>query len=364
MTDRLPALLRQAGLLLLAFLLGGLLLRPCGAPEAPHTDTATAAAQVWTCSMHPQIRQPEPGLCPLCGMDLIPATSDSAGADADGRVVLSARAQALARLRTTVVQRQGDAAAEVRLLGRVEPDETTRKNVTTWIGGRIERLHVNVTGEQIRAGTVIATLYSPEVYGAHQDLIAAHQQVARLADRTPAARLAAEQALRAARERLRLLGVPEADIDRMEAATAPSRTVAIRSPFGGTVIERLATEGAYVGTGEALYRVADLRTLWVQLDAYESDLPRLSEGQTVRLSLEGLPGETFEGRIAFIEPMVDLQRRIARVRVEVANPDGRLRPGMFVEAVVAASTTAADDATTPLVIPATAPLFTGRRSLV
>lgn len=341
----------------LAFVLGAVL-SSGGAPD-PHADHG-AQATVWTCSMHPQIRASEPGACPLCGMDLIPATSAETSASTD-RVVLTERARALAQLRTTPVRRQGDASAEVRLLGRVEPDETTRKNVTTWIGGRIDRLHVNTTGERVGAGQIIATLYSPEVYAAHQDLLTAKAQVDRLTAGSDATRKAAEGAYRAARERLTLLGVPDADLTRLEEADRPAPSVPIRSPFAGTVIERVATEGAYVQTGAPLYRIADLGRLWVQLDAYETDLPRLSVGQEVSLSVEGL-GEPLLGTVTFIDPTLDAQRRTARVRVAVPNPDGRLRPGMFAEAVVSSAAPPGDDA--PLVIPASAPLFTGKRSLV
>lgn len=324
-----------------------------GGGEAP----AAAQATAWTCSMHPSVRLDTPGDCPLCGMDLIAA--GGAQEAATDRVVLSERARVLARLRTTVVARQS-AAADLNLLGRVEPAETTRRNVTTWVGGRIDRLRVNTTGERVRRGEVVATLYSPEVYGAHQDLLSAKAQVERLDGAPEAARASASQALAAARERLRLLGVPEDELAAMASASQPTRAVPIRSPFSGTVIERVATEGAYVETGATLYRVADLGTLWVQLDAYERDLAQLSVGQEVRLTVEALPGEDFVGTVAFIEPTVDSRRRTAGVRVEVANPDGRLRPGMFAEAWVSAT---ADDST-PLVIPASAPLFTGRRSVV
>ncbi len=313
---------------------------------------------VWTCAMHPQIRRTEPGECPLCPMQLIPVSQGDQGTPE--QVVLSERARALAEVRTSTVRRQTDASSEVRLLGRIEAAETSRRNVTTWIGGRIDRLRVNTTGEQVRRGQVIANLYSPDVYGAHQDLLAATAQIERLSTSPPAAQQAAARALEAARERLRLLGVPEDEVERMASADQPTQSVAIRSPFAGTVIDRVATEGSYVETGATLYQVADLGMLWVQLDAYESDLASLSVGQSVTLTVEAFPGETFTGRVAFIEPMVDAQRRTARVRVEVDNTDERLSPGMFAQAIVAATHTGG----APLTIPATAPLFTGRRSVV
>src|SRR5690606_25051935 len=146
---------------------------------------------IYTCSMHPQIRSPEPGKCPICGMDLIPVESSGPMEIAPERVTLSARAQALAKLQTTVVQRSSQDGAELRLLGRVEADETKSRTVTSWIGGRIERLHVKVTGEKVKSGQPIATLYSPEVLAAHQDLIAARRQMSRLSGGSATARSAA-----------------------------------------------------------------------------------------------------------------------------------------------------------------------------
>ena len=358
MTTR-NARIREALTLLLAFGLGAFLCSGGESTSEPHAEHADPES-VWTCAMHPQIRASEPGSCPICGMDLILA--NSAGADSSGdRIVLSERARTLARLRTTLVRPQGDASAEVRLLGRIEPDETTRKNVTTWIGGRIDRLHVNVTGERVRRGQVIATMYSPDVYATHQDLLTAKSQVDKLSTSPESTRSAAQSALDAARDRLRLLGVPDADLTRMEAADRPTESVPVRTPFAGTVIERVATEGAYVQTGAPLYRIANLDRLWVQLEAYESDLPRIKLGQPVSIAVEGL-SQPFDGTVAFIDPTLDRQRRTARVRVAVSNDDGRLRPGMFAEAIVSSVVSEAVDAS--LVIPASAALFTGKRSIV
>lgn len=356
-----PALKRSApwlaalGLAALAAFAVGRCTAPDGNAEHTHAETETT----WTCAMHPQVRQPEPGLCPICGMDLIPLRAGDA--PGPGEVTLSPRAAALARVRTTPVRRLGGGGA-LRLLGRVALDETTLDTVTAWVGGRIERLHVRVTGQRIRRGQAVATLYSPEIYAAQQDLITARRQLERLEGASELARSGARATLEAARQRLRLLGVPDAELTRLEAAESPARRITIRSPFGGTVIERLTTEGAYVQTGTPLYRLADLDRLWVQLDAYEQDLARLEVGQSVRLEVQGLSGEPLDGRVAFLDPVVDPRTRTARVRVEVANPDGRLRPGMFVEATLDASAEAG--ATQPLVVPASAPLFTGRRALV
>lgn len=357
---------RTLALLFSGFALGAVAvaLLPSGDPEDAHAHetTATADEEVWTCSMHPQIRQPEPGQCPICGMDLIPAGAADTASTSSDRVVLSARARALAKLRTTPVRRQADLAGDLKLLGRLEANETSLKTVTSWIDGRIDKLHVKVTGKRVRAGQTIATLYSPEVYAAHQDLIVAKKQVDRMSNSSELAQRTSDAALEAARERLALLGVPDKEIDRMEGEKRPTRSIAIRSPFSGTVIERLATEGAYVDTGAALYRIANLNTLWVQLDAYESDLARLSIGQAVEVTVEAVPDEVFEGTVTFIDPVLDATRRTARVRVQLDNRDGKLRPGMFAEATVA--TKQPEGTPRPLVVPSTAPLFTGRRAVV
>ncbi|MGB1017088.1 MAG: efflux RND transporter periplasmic adaptor subunit, partial [Nannocystaceae bacterium] len=266
------ARLGALGLLLVGFVVGILVVGIGGSDTADNDDTevaaeaSTAAAEptVWTCSMHPQVQQPDPGPCPICGMDLIPLHTgggDDLGDDDKNRVQLSARAKALARLRTAPIGRAADASAEVRLLGRIEPNEAALKSVTAWTGGRIERLHVKVTGQKVRAGQVIATLYSPEVFTAHQDLLVAKKQISRLAASPASSREAAAAALEAIRQRLRLIGVPDDALARMERQNKPSRSVAIRTPFGGTVIERIATEGAYVPTGSPLYRVANLKKL-------------------------------------------------------------------------------------------------------
>ncbi len=355
-----------SGVLLGAFAFGG-----SDAEEAANSDPlardsnaeSAAKAQVWTCAMHPQIRQDEPGSCPICGMDLVPVeaadNADSIG-DQGATVVLSERAKILAKVRTQEVVRRAKPRADLHLLGRLEANEAAQKTVTAWTAGRIERLHVNTRGEDIKAGQVVAKIYSPEVFAAHQDLITARRQVGRLSAGSPSSRLAAEAALEAARDRLRLIGVPERELERMEKEERPRRSVSIRSPYGGTVIERIATEGAYLATGGPLYRLAELDTLWVQLDAYESDLSQVSVGQPVELRIDALEGEVFEGEVTFIDPTVDPTRRTVRVRVEVENAKGRLKPGMFAEATLQAR----EDARRPLVVPATAPLFTGRRAVV
>lgn len=327
-----------------------------GAEPAAEEEQA-ATEEIWTCSMHPQIRANGPGQCPICGMDLVPLSSlqDTGAA---GEVMLSDRAQALARIVTAPVQQTEATGSGRPLVARVEVDETRLRDITTWIGGRIDRLHLRATGEEVRRGQVVATLYSPEVYAAHQDLLVAKGQLARLEAASPTARAGAEAALEAARERLRLLGVEGSQLEAFEAAERPTRAVRIRAAAGGTILERVATQGNYVQPGAVLYRVANLGRVWVQLEAYERDLPLLRVGERVSLRFPSLPDREVEGEVSFVDPVVDPRRRVARVRVVVDNSDGSLRPGMVGEATLQAT------GGSTLTIPATAPLFTGHRSLV
>lgn len=330
-----------------------------GPPGAGETEPT-----VWTCAMHPQIRRPEPGDCPICGMDLVPDRSTAPGSfhGAGGgpdRVRLSPQARRLARIETAAVRRARPRASR-RLLGRLERDESALSAVTAWVSGRIEKLHVDTTGVRVRRGQRLASIYSPEIYAAQSDLQVAMRQL-RASEGTPG-RSSARKAVEASRQRLALLGMPEFAIDRMAERSSPQTRVPIRSPATGTVLERQVTEGQYVETGDVLYRVADLSTLWVQLDAHGSDLGNLEVGDPVTLGIPAMPELSLHGRVRFVEPTVDPQTRVAEVRVEVPNRKGVLRPGMYVEAVVETRKESSQERI--FVVPESAVIFTGRRSVV
>ncbi len=366
---RLPAgvrsVARQLGLVIAAVVLFALgwLASPGDADEHQHSATSkeSTEATLWTCSMHPQIKLPEPGACPICGMDLIPLKSD--GADQEKNVVkLSKSAVQLAKIRTTPVYR-AETSDTLRLLGRLEYDETAVRTITPWIGGRIDRLYVSTIGAKVKSGQPLAELYSPEVYAAQQDLIVGKKQLDAMADALPISRSAAAAALESARRRLRLLGIPEHEVDAMAKEKSPRERVVIRSTASGTVLEQMVNQGAYVTAGTPMFRVAALNRIWVQLDAYESDLARIKLGDAVEIQVTSYPGELFEGKVTFIDPIVDPNARTARVRIEVVNAKGRLRPGMFAVAVLQAPEDESR-AEPPLVVPDTAVLFTGERSVV
>ena len=286
------------------------------APEA-----AAAESTTWTCSMHPQIQQPELGDCPICGMDLIPLKSDT-GADDGPRVMsMSKSSRELANIQTTAVERNYP-KAQIRLVGKLAFDETREKSLTARFPARTDELFVNFTGIEVKQGEHLAKVYSPELLTAQRELLSAHR-----ADPS-------SSTTRAAREKLRLWDLLPEQIDAIIESGDPKDHFVLKAPIGGVVISRHVTEGNYVKTGEPLFQIVDLSELWAYLDAYESDLTWLRYGQDVAFSVQSFPGETFHGQIAFIEPLVNPNTRTIRIRVNVPNREQRLKPGMFVRGVV------------------------------
>lgn len=285
-----------------------------------------AAAELWTCSMHPQIRLPEPGACPICGMDLIPIDLGGSLTDeGSGSVLtLSEAARARAAIETSPVTRAFP-VREVRLSGRVEMDETRVRTLTARFPARLDRLYLDYTGVPVRRGDHLAQVYSPELLTAQSELLSS----IRFAEGD---RLLSN----AARRKMTLWGFSDQQIDAIvERGTATDR-LEIDAPVEGIVVEKNVSEGDYVETGTRLFRIADLSVVWVMFDAYESDLPWLRYGQRVSFRTESDPGKNHQGEIVFIEPVLDRETRTVRVRVNVANPHLRLKPGMFVQGTVQA----------------------------
>ena len=314
-------LVAAAGLLGLAA--GGLIASAGGGAGAGRPGAAPAAAPaVWTCSMHPQIRQDHSGECPLCGMDLVPAGEPGGGAGgeaegAGGTVVLSESAQRIASIEVAAVERRA-LEHELRTVGRIEVAEPLIAYLTARTPARVERVWADFTGTAVAAGDHLVDLYSPALVVAQQELLSA-----------PTPELAA-----LARRKLARWGVTATQLDQIVAEGRPRDVITLHAPIGGIVIQKDVIEGLYVQEGDPLYTIADLSTVWLKAEIYEFDLPWVAIGQPAQVEVEGLPGQAFAGTVAFVDPVVNEATRTVGVRVNLPNPGGRLRPGMFAHATL------------------------------
>lgn len=337
---------------LIAFIFG-FALRGGGGVSPDQADTAPVAAnqaeQAYTCSMHPEVRMPKPDdKCPICGMSLIPVRSTGIATGLKvNEIELSPQAVALIDVETTPVTRR-HLKRRVNMVGTVAYDETRLADITAYVKGRLDRMYVDYTGIRVREGDHLAEVYSPMLLVAQQELVGARENIDRLGDAgSDIAREVAEAVLTSARDRLRLLGMRPDQIDAAEAGEDAGDHITLYAPIGGVVIEKHAKPGSYVDEGDRIYTIADLSQVWIILEAYESDLPWLRYGQDVQFTVQAFGDEHFEGQVVFIDPILDPNRRTVRVRVNVDNTDGRLRPGMFVRADVMSDLAGAGRATSP-----------------
>ncbi|MCB9843817.1 MAG: efflux RND transporter periplasmic adaptor subunit [Phycisphaeraceae bacterium] len=302
------------------------------AADHSHADDA-GAPQMYTCSMHPSVRLPDPDAkCPICFMDLIPVTDDG-GEGNELRITLSESTAAMSQIETASVGRFFP-TAEARLYGKVTYDETSVARLTAYFPGRIERLFVNYLGVPVAMGDHMAEVYSPDLLAAFEEFRQSKSASENTTTTSELLRSATRDTLAAAHEKLRLFGITPEQITSIEDGSFDSDRLTIYAPIGGVVTHLAVREGDYLQTGDPMATIADLSRLWLDMQAYESQLPMLRWGQRVTFTVEAHPGETFEGRISFIEPLVDERTRTAAVRVAVDNPERRLKPGMFASAVV------------------------------
>lgn len=333
-------LLLAAVLLILGFAAG----RGCHSDTPGESDAGSAISEetsIWTCSMHPQVRLPEAGQCPICFMNLVPTVSGSAEEGLSPRALQMTRtAMALAEIETAAVERRS-VAHEVNMVGKIALDETRLAYITSWVAGRLVRLFVDYTGVTVRADDHLVEIYSPTLYSAQQELLQAMATAKKLEGSSlDILRSTSDQTVVSSREKLRLYGLSDDQIQEIVKRGAPDEHVTIRAPIGGVVVHKNALEGMYVDEGSQIYTIADLSKVWVLLHAYESDLAWLRYGQDVEFRIEAYPGEAFHGRVAFIDPLLDDRTRTVTVRLNVDNSDGRLKPEMFVSATAHAVLTA------------------------
>lgn len=286
---------------------------------------AATGSEVWTCSMHPQVRLPRPGSCPICGMKLIP-TSKLTGKKGGEKQHASLETQAVVRR---------ELFKEIQTVGKIDYDESRVEFISARIAGRVDRLYVNFTGIEVKESDHLVDLYSPELYSAQAELIRALEahEASQKGTKSFTDRFA-EANLLASREKLRLWGLLPDQIAEIEKTRELRTQMTIYAPLAGTVIEKNVRMGQYVKEGDQLYRIAELDPIWLYLELYEYDIASVRYGQPVDVALEAFRGETFRGIVTFIDPFLDDRTRTVKVRVNLKNPDRKLKAGMYASATI------------------------------
>jgi len=338
------------GILAVGLLLGWFLFGGSSNTETEHNhDTVTETNQMWTCSMHPQIMQPESGDCPICGMDLIPATSSSEGLLAD-QFMLTKNAMALANIQTSIVGNGKTEDNSIKLSGKIVENEEANAVQVSYFSGRIERLNVSFTGEKVRKGQLLATIYSPELYAAQQELITASS----LKESQPAL-------YKAVRNKLKLWKLSENQINQIETSGKVIENFPVYATVSGTVSEKLVEQGDYIKQGQPLLKIANLNTVWANFDVYENQINLFKKGQEVIVTTNANPNKEFKAKVDFIDPVLDTRTRTIKLRVVLKNKNDVFKPGMFVEGKIKGITSSKGQV---LTIPSSAVLWTGERSVV
>ncbi|MGY8913465.1 MAG: efflux RND transporter periplasmic adaptor subunit [Flavobacteriales bacterium] len=308
-----------------------------------------ASNQMWTCSMHPQIMQPEPGDCPICGMDLIPAESGADGLNAN-EIKMTDNAMALANIQTSLVGKGQMGNNSLKLSGKIKANEESNAVQVTYFGGRIEKLYVNSTGERVGAGQRLATIYSPELVAAQQELLTASS----LKESQP-------ELYKAVRNKLKLWKLSEKQINAIETAGKVQENFPVFATVSGTVTMKTVEEGDYLKQGQPLYKIANLNTVWAEFDAYENQIASLKEGQTIKVTTNAYRNEVFDAKVSFIDPLLNSATRTVVVRAVLQNKKDLFKPGMFVEGIIEGTQTSTENTVS---VPSTAVMWTGERSVV
>jgi len=342
-------------ILIIAFLLVGVFIGSrMGSSNAADTDSEIANGgeekdQIWTCSMHPQIQENGPGQCPLCGMDLIPMDNDLNAEGLPDEVPMSDAAMKLADIQTYKVKLEKP-EKEIRLLGRVKPDERLMYSQTVHFPGRVERLYINFTGEKVYKGQKLATVYSTELVTAQKELF----EVLKTEEAAP-------YLVEAARNKLKQWKFSDKQIAEIEESGKVQTDIDIYSDHSGYVIMRMVSQGDYFNEGDVLFEITDLSKVWVLFEAYENDLPWVRLGDNLEIELKSIPGELFKGEVKFIDPFLDPKTRVAYVRVELPNRKGSLKPDMFANGIITSKLPIQEDV---ILVPKSSVLWTGKRAVV
>ena len=326
--------------------------------------------QLWTCSMHPFITKDKPGTCPICGMELIKKieSTPAAGgvrtaeqqqqADMLGHVSLSSTQRVMANV-ATVAAEHAVMNKEINAVGIVQYDQSRQAKVTAWIAGRIDKLNVNTVGAYVSKDRPVAELYSPDLLATQQEyLLAVRSREQLKSSPLPSIAQNGDGLVASAKQRLMLFGVKGSQVAALEKGGKPNIRLPIYTPQSGVVIEKLVQQGQYVNTGDVLFSIADLSTVWVEIEIYENEFSNIRLGQRVHILSQSFPGRPFFGRIAFVYPFLDPKNRTVKARVEMPNPGMKLKPDMFVNAIIKVPLGAA------IVVPVSAVMDTGTRQTV
>ena len=334
--------------LILGVIFGKLFTTSTGENEMTETENHEhKKGEIWTCSMDPQVKRDKPGSCPICGMDLILLENDIS--EDPMAVSMSEAAMKIAEVQTSIVSKK-DATKEIFLSGKIAADERRINIITAHYAGRIDKLYVNFTGQPVRKGQVLATIYSPELVTAQKELL----EAVKLKSTSP-------QFYTAAINKLKLWKLTNAQIAKIEASGNVRFHTNILSPISGTVTKRNITVGDHVMEGTDMFEVVNLKSVWVIFDAFESDIPWIKINDEIHITLKSAPNKQYKAKVTFIDPTLDPVTRTAKIRVELTNKEGQLKPGMFAKGMV---NTQLKNTSSSLLIPKSAVLWTGKESVV
>ncbi|MFD2515371.1 efflux RND transporter periplasmic adaptor subunit [Pontibacter locisalis] len=291
-----------------------------GACTEKQHEQAGAEEQIYTCPMHPQIVQNEPGICPICNMDLVPVSQSGTE---QGELMLSNSQIALGNISTKRVK-YGDVNSNTILTGKLVLDETQTDVISSRVQGRIERLYIKETGQTVQKGQPLYDLYSEELLTLQREYLLALRQYQELGKENP--RFASF--LEAAKQKLLLFGLTEGQIKRLARSGDPESRITFLAPTSGVITDIAAAEGQYVSEGSILYRLGKLNRIWVEAELYPQELNNIEIGEELAVSVQGFAEEAVPAKITFISPEYRQGTQVAVLRAELPNKDDQYLPGM------------------------------------